>query len=251
MRRCAPRADPPLRRGRPPLPGPGPLRCGSPRRSPTLHVFLDESGGTDPANDRFLVAAVAIAPEDAARLVRGYRKAARASGEVKGTKLSPRERGLFLDLLVRAPGTAASAIVCRRADPVGGWAMGSLPEPQLYAHLLAEALAALPGSSAALHLATTADGGRYKRPVLDRARGLVTAALASHTRAGVTLDFGDSASSTGLQVADVIANTVFTADASLTEAPHDNFLAPLLEVGRLVIRPLRLDGIRPPWLAEA
>lgn len=116
-------------------------RAGGPALG--LHVFLDESGGADAANDTFLAAAVGISPHDAARLLRSYRKATKTTGEVHGHQLDRRQRGIFLDLLARE--AAAAVVVCQQRERLGGWAMSELPEVDLYGHLLAEACAALPG----------------------------------------------------------------------------------------------------------
>ena len=216
-----------------------------------LHLFLDESGGADAANDTFLVAAVAVAPHDAARLVRRYQKAMKTTGEVRGSKLAPRGRRVFLDLAAREPHVLAAAAVCRRSDPIGGWAMGTLMEHDLYARLLVEAVSGVPGIGAARRVTVTADGGRYGKGVLAGVRDGVAATLAEILRVEVSLAFGDSAQSPGLQVADVVANTVFgSGQPASAEAPGP-FLAPLVGAGRLAIMPVRLEGVRPAWIARS
>ena len=123
----------------------------------TVQVFCDESGGSDPANTAFLVAAVAISTADATRLVKSFRKAAGITGEVKGNKLSLAQRATFFGLLSRQTDAASAVIVCSRLDPIGGWAMGALPEAELYSHMLAEACLALPRLELARHIAVTSD----------------------------------------------------------------------------------------------
>lgn len=176
--------------------------------------------------------------------MRTYHKVTRTVGEVHGHQLTPMQRAVFLGLLARE---AVSAVVaCRRAEPLGGWAMSSMPEADLYGHLLAEACNALPITPGRGALTITPDGGRYARARLDVARSVVTASLAAAGHEGpLRVVFGDSAATAGLQVADVVANSVF---GMLTRAgPVADLLTPLIEAGRLRILPLRLEGVRPNW----
>ena len=231
---------------RPRRPRPDALSHRLAERSSPLHVFLDESGGTSPADDIFLVAAVAIAPGDAVRLVKSFRKATRAVGELHGHQLDTRQRAIFLGLLARE--TASVVVACRRRDPLGGWAMSALPEADLYGHLLAEACAGLPGYGGTDQLAVTPDGGRYPRARLDRVRAALAVSLAAHHAGPVDVDFRDSAAIAGLQVADILANSAFQMIGRAGAAGE--LLAPLIDAGRLRIQPLRLAGVRPDWIAE-
>lgn len=64
------------------------------------------------------MAAVAIAPNHAARLMRRYHKATRTTGEVHGHQLINIQLAIFLRLLARE---AVSVVVaCRRAEQLGG-----------------------------------------------------------------------------------------------------------------------------------
>ena len=181
------------------------------RRVP-MQIFCDESGGADPANDLFLAAAVAILPFGATRLLKSFRKATAWKGsEVKGHRLSPEQRRVFFDLLVRQEDLGSVVVSGSRRTPVGGWAMGALSEPEPYVHLLREECVALvPAISR--HVTITPDGGRYKRSELRRiARHLATEVRHRLPTSPVTVSLADSASTAGLQVADVVANTAFQA----------------------------------------
>ena len=218
----------------------------------TVQVFCDESGGSDPANPAFLVAAVAISTPDATRLVKSFRKATGITGEVKGNKLSPAQRATFLGLLARQPDAVSVVIVCSRGDPIGGWAMGALPEANLYGHLLTEACLSLPRMSLARHIVITPDQPRYTKARAEPVRASVVQAFAAyHPRAGVAVTFGNSSELAGLQVADVVANAAYqvTAPTPAGEATTP-LLAALIACGALTIRHARLGGIRPVWLAE-
>ena len=178
--------------------------------------------------------------------MRSYHKATRTSGEVHGHRLDRRQRAVFLGLVARE---AASVVVaCRRAEPLGGWAMSALPEPDLYGHLLAEACAGLPGYGGAGQLVVTPDGGRYPRARLDRVRAGLAAALAARHAGAVDVAFRDSAVTAGLQVADVVANSAFQMLAGTGSTGE--LLTPLVEAGRLKVMPLRLGDTRPAWVAK-
>lgn len=215
-----------------------------------MQVFCDESGGSDAANSAFLVAAAAIQPADAARLVKSFRKATGFPGEIKGSKLSMAQRATFLGLLARQPDAASVVVACRRSAAVGGWAMGALTEAELYGHLLAEACVALPGLSAARHVSVTPDQLRYSKDRAEVVRtGLIGAIAIRHPAAKVAVGFGNSAELAGLQVADAVANSVFQVlvPSPVSEAVKP-MLAPLLARGSLTIRDVQLSDRRPAWL---
>jgi hypothetical protein len=130
--------------------------------------------------------------------------------------------------------------------------MGALPEVGLYAHLLAEACIAIPGLDAIGHLTVTPDGGRYKKSHLGAVRDQVAqAVVARHPLARVHVEFGDSGAIPGLQVADVIANSVFQSLGQKgTAETARRLLAPLYAAGCLTIRAIRIEGILPAWLEE-
>ena len=133
------------------------------RASGTVQVFCDESGGSDPANAAFLVAAVAIPAADATRLVKSFRKATGFTGEIKGHRFSFAQRATFLDLLAKQRDAVSVVVACQRRTAVGGWAMGALREAELYGLLLAEACVSLPHLDQARHIVVTPDQSRYKR----------------------------------------------------------------------------------------
>lgn len=222
-----------------------------------LHIFCDESGGADDERGCFVVAAVALALDRLAHLGKPLRKAARATGEVKGGVLGADERRRVFGLLRREAGVAAAAVVCLRGTPLGGWAAGTLAEPDLYTHMAAEAASALhallaPGPPAA-SLSMTLDGGRYKQTVQrDIASRLADALTTRLNRPLPRVDFGDSAATVGLQVADVFANTVYRCEAP----PRGGCPASTKVVtewraeGLLTVRPIELATVRPNWLGE-
>lgn len=218
-----------------------------------MQIFCDESGGADPTNEVFLTAAVVLPTGDAARLLKSFHKAARWDGEVKGNRLTPEQRRLFFDLLRKQSELGSVVVSCGRRDPLGGWAMGALHEPELYGHLLQEACLSLVGSDAR-SVTITPDGGRYKKAELS----IIGAHLEEAVRESaapaskVTVSFENSASLPGLQVADVVANTAFQALGSTAGSElAGNLLEPLRASGRLTLRHVELVGRRPTWLSRS
>ncbi len=218
-----------------------------------MQIFCDESGGTDPANDLFLAATVAIPLTGATRLLKSFRKATRwTGGEVKGHRLTPEQRRVFFDLFCREDDLGSIVVSCSRRTLVGGWAMGALSEIELYGHLLREACVDLvPATSQ--HVTITPDGGRYKKSELHKiALHLAREVQQRSPAAPVTVSFADSASVAGLQVADVVANTAFQAQTVAANAElAGTLLAPLRLTGRLVMRPVEIADGRPAWLSSA
>lgn len=123
---------------------------------------------------------------------------------------------------------------------------------ELYRHLLAEACFALPSLDAAGHLTVTPDRPRYERAQAEGVRTVLAETVAvRYPAAKVAVGFGDSAELPGLQVADVVANSVFRSfvQSAATKAVA-RLLAPLAVGGVLRVRKVRLKGICPEWLTE-
>lgn len=216
-----------------------------------MQIFCDESGGADPANEIFLVAAVMLSATGATRSLKSFRKAVNWKGsEIKGHSLTLEQRRVFFDLLNREADLDSVVVSCGRRNPLGGWAMGTLPESQLYSHLLREACLGLirPGF---VPRTITPDGGRYKRAELNTIKADLAGAVQVNVASPheVRVSFEDSASFPGLQIADVIANTVFQALGNTAASEFANeLLGPLRSSRRLTLRPVELVGCRPAWL---
>jgi len=230
------------------------MKTSSPsnRAQDATHIFCDESGGTDSSNATFLASAISIIPAEAQRLIKSFRKATRIVGEIKGHWLTPEHRRVFLDLVAKRGDLVSAVVICSRFDACGGWAMGSLAEIDLYSHLLAEACVALPNLATADHLTVTPDGGRYKKAQLESVRKhLAQVVTARHSHMRTHVAFGDSASLAGLQIADVIANSVFQSfGTTAASETTKELLCPLIACGVLRVHSVRLEGIRPKWLEE-
>jgi hypothetical protein len=212
-----------------------------------MQIFCDESGGTDAGKDLFVVAAVAIDGGAAGRLLKSFRKATRIAGEIKGSTLGLVQRRLFFDLLAREPAAMAAVRMCSRAEALGGWAMDALHEADLYGHLLGEACCALPPLAGSVTV--TPDGGRYKKALYERLVPPTVAAIAAHHGGQVSLRFVASHDLPGVQIADVVSNSVFHAHTAAGTAEQvAAMLEPLRSDGRLLVAPAQLVAVRPAWL---
>lgn len=214
-----------------------------------MHIFCDESGGTDQANGTFIVSAVAVAQSDAKVLMRRFRKATRIGDEIKGHRLTPEQRRIFFRELRKMGTAVAVSTTCSRQHPLGGWAMATLDEADLRTELLVESCAELPIVGPTIGI--TVDGGRYKRQVLERLVPMTIGALeARFAGMGFTMQYDSSERVAGLQVADIIANTLFH---SLGDGPSAEDAATQIhaaeEVGQLIVRLAELTKHRPVWLA--
>lgn len=215
-----------------------------------MHAFCDESGGTGRDDALFLAAAAPLSAAEATRLMKRFRKAAGLSGEVKGSRLTAAARSVFFDLLGRCAAPAFGVVYCSGLDPLGNWALGALPEQDLWAELMIESALALAdgsdGPSASLSLSIDR---RYHGRRARLAQAAIAAATAARSGAnGATVQFIDSESSDGIQVADVLANTAFRALSGREDC--DAFRS-LEREGRLRLRRVALATRRPPWLDPA
>lgn len=213
-----------------------------------MHIFCDESGGTDAASDEFLVSAVLISPAVAARLMRQFRKKAkpRLSHEIKGHQLTQGQRALFFRLLTECEEVRAVVAACRRSDEVGGWVMKNLTEAKAWVALSVEALSALGCHGAS---GVTVDRGRFSKERLS-ALCLEIGARTEHAFSrAVKIQPGASDQTPGVQVADIIVNT---AGHSLTAGKGSTLARELLSATNIPVIPLRTAACLPDWLsAEA
>lgn len=217
-----------------------------------MHIFCDESGGTDPANHVFLVAAIAIDPSVARRSIKALSKALRVRGEIKGHDLSLPQRSIFFDILGRCLDVSMTVIVCGRADGVGAWAMAALDEAVVYGALVEEACSALRVPTDG-RVSVTLDGGRYPKGKAEAVRRVLTEQIGI-ARSGCRLNvsYADSATVSGIQVADIIANSVYQSLGRSAIAPHVmDLMRPLIDAGRLTIRSAELIRLRPGWLGPS
>lgn len=207
-----------------------------------MHVFCDESGGTGRDDSLFLVAAVALTADEATRIMKKFRKATGLRGEVKGSRLSDKQRRIFFDIVDRSPLPQASVVFCRGLDPIGSWALSALNDHELWAELIIESTLWLGERP---NIAISADR-RYNGARQHGAHDSIVAGISGRTRANrVTVQFVDSQASDGVQIADIIANTAYRDIPTLWSGEKSERS---VTTEKVAMRPIELKAKRPRWL---
>ena len=187
-----------------------------------MTIYCDESGGLIAGAMTF--AAVMISPEAAAAVHARFRAVTGLRGELKGSRISLVERAYLLELLDRAGGRAWVAVAkrARLAQPADGMPLSDLA---LYAALLDLAVGSWLPETGGVCTDVVIDDGRYDPIVLGHVRETVQAGLAGWGRASLA----DSRRSDGVQIADVIANSLFNIEVGSPRAHRiGTIVAPLL-----------------------
>ena len=167
-----------------------------------MTIYCDESGGLNTGAMTF--AAVMLTPDAAAAIHARFRAVTGLRGELKGSRISLTERAYLLELFDRAGGRAWVAVAKRErlAPP----ADGKLPtDLALYTALLDLAVSRWLPETGGVCTDVVIDDGRYDPAILAGVRETIQSGLAGWGRASLA----DSRRSDGVQIADVIANSLF------------------------------------------
>lgn len=167
-----------------------------------MTIYCDESGGLNAGAMTF--AAAMISPEAAAAVHARFRTVTGLRGELKGSRISLTERAYLFELFDRAGGRAWVAVAKRErlTLPSDGKPTSDLA---LYAALLDLAVGSWLPETGGVCTDVVIDDGRYDPVVLGHVRETIQAGLAGWGRASLA----DSRRSDGVQIADVIANSLF------------------------------------------
>ena len=210
-----------------------------------MHVFCDESGGTDASNELFLVSAVRIDPVEATRIMKKMRKETRNSGEVKGKTLSYEQRAIFFDLISALDTCEFVSVTCYRGHHIGKWAMSNVREDLLWSQLCVESCCNLPKTTKGLR-AITVDGGRYKKSILSRLKTNMLEQVAPIHGRHISISYGNSSVTHGLQVADIISNTVYQSVERRDVKAEELVYA----CQKIRVRHVELPDLCPRWLQQ-
>ena len=208
-----------------------------------MHIFSDESGGTGD-EEHFVVAAIVAEPHKLKRVEKkildGTRKCS-LEGEIKGTDLSAEQREIIINILLREM-QAGAAVACRRADPLGGWAIKMLEDHHVWSQLTEEACGSLVTRFAVGGVMP--DGGRHKR-IQKNLEFQLAENLAKIANRQINVRMGLSHQNIGLQLADVLSNTVYRA---LKGEPFERDLVNRMqENGFLQLTDVQFEGRREVW----
>lgn len=167
-----------------------------------MTIYCDESGGLNAGAMTF--SAVMLTPQAANEIHTRFRIVTGLRGELKGSRISLVERAYLLELFDRAGGRAWVAVA--RRDTLSQGPGGTLPSDlSLYAALLDLAIGHWLPETGGVCTDVVIDDGRYDPTILTRVREDIQAGLGQWGRASLA----DSRRSDGVQIADVVANSLF------------------------------------------
>lgn len=167
-----------------------------------MTIYCDESGGLNAGAMTF--SAVMLTPQAATEIHARFRSVTGLRGELKGSRISIVERAYLLELFDRAGGRAWVAVAQR--DKIAQNSGGTLPSDlALYAALLNLAIGRWLPETGGVCTDVVIDDGRYDPDILSHVRAEIQAGLGQWGRASLA----DSRRSDGVQIADVIANSLF------------------------------------------
>jgi hypothetical protein len=203
-----------------------------------MPIYCDESGGV--GRGVMTLAAIAIEEEDADAVLARFREITGLSSELKGSRIDLAERGLLFELLGSKTWTAVVGIVISALTPKSGQDRGS-HDTDIYVQLLNDAVASMTTSTPEC-AQVVIDDGRYGPETLALIRNDIAAFIGPCGTASLELSHRLS----GLQIADVIANTFFNR-AMVTERQGRMaaIVAPFLENNKIKLHVLSLDTNAP------
>ncbi|KTE41453.1 MULTISPECIES: DUF3800 domain-containing protein [unclassified Sphingopyxis] len=187
-----------------------------------MTIYCDESGGLNAGAMTF--AAVMLTPQAAADIHERFRSVTGLRGELKGSRISMVERAYLLELVDRAGGRAWVAAAHR--DQLAQAPGGTLPSDlALYGALLNSAVGHWLPETGGECTDVVIDDGRYDPKILSHVREEVQAGLGNWGRASLA----DSKRSDGVQIADVIANSLFNITVKSPRAHRiERIIEPML-----------------------
>jgi hypothetical protein len=194
-----------------------------------VQFYCDESGGV--GRGVMTLAGVAIAPDDASKLLNHFCTATGLRSELKGSRINLDERAFFFDLFDQSKAHATVAIALSATRPALAADHGD-HDQMIYASLLEDVVGAMieDGPTCA---GIVIDDGRYDAQTLAAIRADIAALVGPCGSA--TLEHSHRLP--GLQIADVIANTFFNRALVNDRQPRMAALvAPFLADGRIKMR---------------
>jgi hypothetical protein len=200
-----------------------------------LKIYCDESGGVGAGV--MTLAAVAIGADAADAVLTRLRDVTGLMGELKGSRIDMAMRAFCIETVMRAGAQAVVAVA--KVSDLPRDPDGRSPEDMdVYAALIETAVGAwLPASGGCAEVEI--DDGRYDPRINGRLRGDVQATLGQWGRATLS----DSRRSAGIQIADVIANSLFQIVTAGPRARRiEALLAPFIASGVVRVLPVSMRG---------
>ncbi|MGB5078564.1 MAG: hypothetical protein WBO17_13875 [Sphingorhabdus sp.] len=196
-----------------------------------MPIYCDESGGI--GRGVMTLAALSIEAEAAHAVLERFRQVTGLSSELKGSRIDLGERALLFELLDPVPFSATVGIAISALRPELGDDRGD-HDIDTYARLLEDVIGSmLPQTVGCARVVI--DDGRYGPETLELITKDIAAVIGPCGSARLEL----SHRLPGLQLADVIANSLFNrALVSERQSKMAAIVAPFLESGRIKLRVL-------------
>lgn len=187
-----------------------------------MTIYCDESGGLNAGAMTF--AAVLMTPETAHAIHERFRAVTGLRGELKGSRIGLVERAFLLELFDRAGGRAWVALADSAKLQAQSKAKAAT-DLGVYAALLDLAVSRWLPETGGVCTDVVIDDGRYDPAILAQVRADIQAGLGGWGEASLA----DSRRSEGVQIADVIANSLYNIAARSARAPRiARILAPFI-----------------------
>lgn len=200
-----------------------------------MPIYCDESGGV--GRGVMTLAAVSIEPEFADAVLSRFREITGLTSELKGSRIDLAERGLLFELLERGAWSATVGIAISALTPDSGQDRGD-HDIDIYVALLNDIVAAMNVDTDAC-TEVFIDDGRYGPETLTLIRADIAVLIGPCGTA--TLELSHRLS--GLQIADVVANTFFNrAMVNGRQGRMAAIVAPFLDSGKIKMRVLSADA---------
>lgn len=207
-----------------------------------MTIYCDESGGLNAGAMTF--AAVMIPPEAASAVHHRFRGVTGLRGELKGSRISVVERAYLVELFGRAGGRAWVAVADKQllSQLSQSTAHGKKgrTDLMLYTALLNLAIGRWLPETGGVCTDVVIDEGRYDPLILANVQAEIQSGLGQWGRASLT----DSRRSDGVQIADVIANSLYNITTASERSPRiQHILDPMLESKVIRIAPLTMADL--------
>jgi hypothetical protein len=199
-----------------------------------MPIYCDESGGV--GRGVMTLAALSMEAIAADAVLAAFREATGLRSELKGSRIDLTERALLFQLLELQPWTATVGVAISALKPDAGEDRGD-HDIEIYAELLNDVIGSmLPSTGGCAQIVI--DDGRYGPATLSLVRADIAGLVGPCGLARLELSHRAS----GLQIADVIANSFFNrALVSPRQGQMAGSVARFLETGQIKMRVLARD----------
>ncbi|WP_343565459.1 DUF3800 domain-containing protein [Kiloniella sp. b19] len=206
-----------------------------------MHIFCDESGGH--ADGLILVSALSVEPIKAKKVLKRIKKVAKHKNEIKGHQLTACQRKQAFDIIFSEGALGVVSVCCRETAP-GNLFLNPKDEKNVWGEMIAESCCKIiPPATPKVFI--TPDAGRYKKHDLSVLKTVIADSVSECIGdIDVTVSYGDSQSTDGVQLADIIVNTVYQ---SKTNHVQNEASAVLIGEYKLNVFNAELGNIAPDW----